>query len=131
MAFLLDADVIIEAERGSFDLLAWIERHPEEQMMLASVTVAELLFAVEGAVANRRLRREQHVDRILEVFKVLPYTERTAFEHARIRRELQGKSIAERDQMLAAIALECHAAIATFAPSRFAGISHLQVIKPA
>jgi predicted nucleic acid-binding protein len=131
MAFLLDADVIIEAERGSFDLFAWIEMHPEEQMMLASITVAELLFAVEGAVANRRLRRAQHVDRILEVFKVLPYTERTAFEHVRLRSELQGKNIAERDQMLAAIALEHHAAVATFDPSRFAGISHLHVIKPA
>ncbi len=131
MAFLLDADVIIEAQGGSFDLFAWIEMHPEEQMMLASVTVAELRFAVEGAVANRRLRREQHVDRILEVLEVLPYTERTAQEHARLRNDMQGKHMTERDEMLAAIALEHRAAVATLDPSRFAGISRLHVIKPA
>src|SRR5258707_11519730 len=97
MAFLLDGDVIIEAERGSFDLIAWIEKHPEEQMMLASVTVAELLFAVEGAVAARRLRRQQHRERLPAVFKVLPYTERTAFQTAPLRREVEGKSTPERN----------------------------------
>jgi hypothetical protein len=45
--------------------------------------------------------------------------------------ELQGKSIAERDQMLAAIALGNNADVATFTPSRFAGISYLRAIKPA
>jgi predicted nucleic acid-binding protein len=131
MAFLLDADVIIEAERGSFDLFAWVEKHPEDQMMLASATVAELLFAVERADGARRIRRQQHVERILQVLKVLPYTERSAFEHFRLRRELQGKSVADRDQMLAAIAFEHHADLATFGPSRFAGISYLRVVKPA
>ncbi len=40
MAFLIDADVIIQAERKTLDLEAWLRARPEEEIKLAAITVA-------------------------------------------------------------------------------------------
>jgi hypothetical protein len=39
MAIVLDADVIIRGERGTFDLSAWVDGQPEEKFAVASIMV--------------------------------------------------------------------------------------------
>ena len=131
MAVLIDAEVIIEAERGRFDIFAWLEEHAEEEFLVATITAAELRRGVERASAADRPRREQFVERILETFEVVPYTEETAREHARLWAEVErtGFMVRAHDLLLAAIAMERDDAVATFNPRRFAFIPQLRVIQ--
>ena len=133
MAILIDADVIIEGERGSFDLFRWLESHSEEEFFLAAITVAELRHGVERATAAHRPRRERFLERVFEAFEIVPYTERTAFEHARLWAELEtkGAMIGAHDMILAATATERGDAVATFNTRRFAAVENLRLVAPA
>jgi len=39
---ILDADVIIGGEKGTFDLQSWAASRAEDQFQIAAITVAEL-----------------------------------------------------------------------------------------
>jgi tRNA(fMet)-specific endonuclease VapC len=132
MGLVLDADVIIRGEKGTFDLRAWLAAHPGEQLELAAITVAELWHGIERATAAQRATRELYVRTVLERVPVIPYTEITAFEHARLWAFLEssGKMIGYYDLIVAATALERGSAVATFNQRHFAQIPNLKVIKP-
>ena len=84
MAIVIDADVLIRGERGTFDFKGWVSSRPEEEFALAAVTVAELWHGVERATATHRSTRETYLRAIIGLIPVLPYTEQTAYQHARI-----------------------------------------------
>jgi tRNA(fMet)-specific endonuclease VapC len=132
VAFLIDADVIIQAERKAFDLDAWLRAHANEEIKLAAITVAELWRSVERAAGVHRARRQKFVLRALSVFEVVPYTEKAAAEHARLWAEVEttGQRMSPHDLMLAATARECGAAIVTFNTRRFSAVPGLTVLKP-
>jgi len=132
MAILIDSDVIIQAERGIFDLDAWLVSQPDEEFKLATITVAELWHGVERATEIHRPRRKLFVERILANFEFVPYSGQAAFEHARIwaRLESSGKVIGPHDLILAAIALHTGSAVATFNVRHFSVVKGLKVIKP-
>ena len=132
MAILIDADVLIEAERGSFDLFAWMASQPDEDFGLAAITVAELRHGVERASEGHRGKRERFFESVLGVFEVTTYTEATAMEHARLWAELDsmGRMIGAHDLILAATALHSRDAVATFNARHFAVVPGLQVIVP-
>lgn len=131
MAIILDADVIIRGERGTFDLGSWVESRPDDQFEIAAITVAELWHGVERAPGAHRSKRERYLRTILEMLPIIPYTELTAFEHARIWAALEsGTMIGSYDLIVAATALERGSAVATFNQRHFAQIAGLKVIKP-
>jgi len=132
MAIILDADVIIRGERGAFDLGGWLAAHGEEQFEVAAITVAELWHGVERANGAHRAKRENYVRTLLDLLPILPYTEITAIEHARLWASLQqsGKVIGAYDLIVAATALERGSAIATFNHRHFVQIRGLKVIVP-
>ena len=132
MAIILDADVIIRGEKGSFDLKNWLSGQPDELFELAAITVAELWHGVERATAARRTRRLQYLESVLAVLPVRPYTEQTAHEHARIWAELEaaGKMIGYYDLIVAATGLERGSQVATFNRRHFDSVSGLTVIEP-
>ena len=80
MAFLIDADVIIQAERRALDFEAWLRAHPGEEIKIAAITVAELWRSVERATGVRRAKRQKYLQAVLTVFEVVPYSEKAAFE---------------------------------------------------
>ncbi len=84
MAIIIDADVIIRGERGAFDLHAWLVSRPRDTFEIAAVTVAELWHGLERAVGNSKVKRQQYLQSVLALLPVIPYTEQTAYEHARI-----------------------------------------------
>jgi predicted nucleic acid-binding protein len=86
---MLDADVIIRGERGTLDLAAWMMRHEDEGFEVAAITVAELWHGVERASGEHRVRRERCIRSILEELPMIPYTETTALQHARIWASLE------------------------------------------
>ena len=132
MAIILDADVIIRGERGTFDLRGWLERRPDEMFEVAAVTVAELWLGVERATASHKIRRQRYLEAVLASLPVMPYTEQTAREHARIWAALEaiGKRISAYDIIVAATALERGSEVATFNLRHFKCVPGLKVIEP-
>ena len=129
---LLDADVIIRGERGMFDLEAWLESRPEGQSQIAAITVAELWHGVERATYPHKPGRERYIRDIVGILTVLPYTEATALEHARIwaAMESSGKMIGYYDLIVAATAMEHGCAVATFNKRHFESVEGLEVTDP-
>ncbi|MDE3100566.1 MAG: PIN domain-containing protein [Verrucomicrobiota bacterium] len=132
MAIILDADVIIRGEKGAFDLQRWVAARPDEHFEVAAVTVAELWHGAERATGAHKAKRQQYLQTILASLPVIPYTEQTAYEHARLWAELEasGRMIGFYDVIVAATALERGSEVATFNQRHFARVKGLTVIEP-
>ena len=133
MAIILDADVVIRGEKGTLDLENWLASRANDQFEIAAITVAELWHGVERARGSHRARREHYLRTILEPLPIIPYTEQTAYEHARIWAALEssGKMISFYDLIVGATALERGSEVATFNRRHFASIKGLRVIEPS
>jgi len=129
---MLDADVVIRGERGTFDLGRWVALRPDERFEIAAITVAELWHGVERADGAHKAKRERYLRSVLAALMVIPYTELTAFEHARIWASLEasGKMIGAYDLIVAATALERNSEVATFNARHFTQVRGLKVITP-
>jgi len=122
----------VRGERGTFDLERWLESRPNEEFEVAAITLAELWHGVERATRPHRAARERYVEAILETFPIIPYTEQTAYVHARVWAELvaAGKMIGFYDLIVGATALERGSRVATFNKRHFAQIKDLGVVEP-
>ena len=132
MAIILDADVVIGGEKGRFDFSRWLASRGDEQFEIAAITVAELWHGVERASAAHRAARETYLRALLELLPIIPYTEQTAYLHARLWAQLDsaGKMIGPYDLIVAATALERESVLATFNKRHFANVKGLRVIAP-
>jgi tRNA(fMet)-specific endonuclease VapC len=132
MGIMLDADVVIRGERGTFDLTSWLRSRENDRFEIAAITVAELWHGVERATGAHRVTRQRYLNAVLGAVPIIPYTEQTAYEHARIWAELEasGKMIGFYDLIVGATALERGSEVATFNKRHFARISGLGVIEP-
>jgi tRNA(fMet)-specific endonuclease VapC len=131
MAIILDADVIIRGEKGKFDLISWCETQSAE-IEIAAITIAELWHGVERATGILRREREQYLQELVTSLPIIPYTEETAYEHARIWAELSasGKMIGLYDLIVAATALEHGSEVATFNKKHFSAVAGLKIVEP-
>jgi len=129
---MLDADVILGGERQTLDLSAWVAVRPDDLFEIAAITVAELWRGVEGAKEPHQSRRREYLVPLLAALPVIPYTEQTAYEHARLWAELEsaGRMIGAYDLIVAATALERGSHIATFNKRRFSAVKGVQIIEP-
>ena len=132
MAIILDADVIIRGEKGTFDFHGWVAARPDEEFEVAAITVAELWHGVERANGAHRTKRQEYLEAVLSTLPIIPYTEQTAYEHARVWAELEstGKMVGYYDIIVAATALERGSEVASFNQKHFAPIKGLTVIEP-
>ena len=132
MAIILDADVIIRGEKSAFDLKNWLTSRANDRFALAAVTVAELWHGVERATGSHKLARQRYLAPILESVPILPYTEQTAYQHARIwaALEVSGNMIGAHDLIVAATALERSDSVATFNIRHFRQVPGLHLIQP-
>lgn len=132
MAIILDADVIIRGERGSFDLRRWVESRSNEPFEIAAITVAELWHGVERATTTQKNIRENYLRALLDVLPIIPYTEQTAYHHAKLWAQLEssGKMIGPYDLIVAATVLEREGTLATFNKRHFANVVGLKLIEP-
>jgi tRNA(fMet)-specific endonuclease VapC len=132
MAIILDADVVIRGEKGTFDLQNWVASRPNDQFEIAAITVAELWHGVERATGKHKDTRQHYLSAVLQSVPIIPYTEQTAYEHARIWAELEasGKMIGFYDLIVGATALERGSEVATYNKRHFTQIRGLSVIEP-
>ena len=108
MAVLIDASILIEAERGRLDLEPHVARHRDEESFLSVITASELLHGVHRATrADVRAKRSAFVEGILERFPLLSVDLACARAHAQIWAELRqaGAMIGPHDLWLAATCL--------------------------
>lgn len=129
---MLDADVVIRGEKGTFDLRKWLKSRSNDQFEIAAITVAELWHGVERAIGKRKVTRQRYLRAMLESLPVIDYSEQTAYEHARLWAELEtsGKMIGFYDLIVGATALERGSQVATFNKRHFGQIKGLIVIEP-
>jgi tRNA(fMet)-specific endonuclease VapC len=132
MAIILDADVVIRGEKGTFNLKNWVASRATDQFEIAAITVAELWHGVERATGTHKITRQRYLNAVLQSLPIIPYTEQTAYEHARILAELEasGKMIGFYDLIVGATAFERGSQVATFNKRHFAQIRGLGVIEP-
>jgi tRNA(fMet)-specific endonuclease VapC len=105
---LIDATVLIDAERGRLDLAAHVARRPDDDAFLSVVTASELLHGVHrAATPGQRARRSAFVEGLLQRFPVLDIDLATARAHARVWADLAaaGIRVGPNDSWLAATAL--------------------------
>lgn len=105
MAVLIDASILIEAERGRLDLGPHVARRPDDESFLSVVTASELLHGVHrAATPQQRARRSAFVEGVLERFPLLEIDLATARAHAQVWADLSatGSLIGPHDLWLAA-----------------------------
>lgn len=132
MGILIDADVIIRAEKGKFDLHNWLAGRPDERFLIASITVAELWHGLERASSTHRVARERFLNAFVRNIAVVPFTEETGYVLARLWADLEkaGTRIGDHDMIVAATALLADCAVASFNVRHFSSVVGLRVIVP-
>ena len=104
MGVLIDASILIEAERGRLDIERHVTRHGEDEAFLSVITASELLHGVHRATdPDIRARRAAFVEAVLDRFPLLAVDLACARAHARLWAELRqsGAIIGPHDLWLA------------------------------
>ena len=130
MAVLIDASILIEAERGRLDLEPHVTRHGEEEAFLSVVTASELLHGVHRATQpDVRARRSAFVEGIQERFPLLSVDRACARAHAQLWAELRqtGALIGPHDLWLAATGVAHGLTIVTANVRQFARVPGLDL----
>jgi predicted nucleic acid-binding protein len=107
----LDSSLLIDYLNEDEAALAYISDHLDEPLYASSVTLFELYQgAVFGGDEREPEATRHHLDWLDEV---LPFTEETALETARLQSELleEGKPLQPRDAMIAGTAREVGATL--------------------
>jgi tRNA(fMet)-specific endonuclease VapC len=127
---LIDASVLIAAERGGVDPDARVRDREDEPFFLSVVTASELLHGVHRAGDRvRRARRSAFVEAVLDAFPLLAVDLPTARMHAQLWAELAsaGRMIGAHDLWLAAAALAHGLTLATANVREFGRVPGLAV----
>jgi tRNA(fMet)-specific endonuclease VapC len=131
MGALIDTSIFIAAERGRLNLDEVLGKSADIELAISAVTASELLHGVHRASKkNQKARREAFVERLLEVWPVLPFDLTAARLHAGLwtRLAAKGVSIGPHDLMIAATALANGLSLVTRDKRSFPKIPGLQVV---
>lgn len=128
MGLIIDSSLLIAAERGRFDMEAFLESEaPMEAVFITSVTASELLHGVHRATPERRAGREAYVESVLDDLPILSFDLPCARRHARLWATLEasGNRIGAHDMMIAAICMRFGHKLATLNEGEFARVEEL------
>ena len=132
MATLIDASVLIEAERGRLELKDLLSAAASVPAAIAAITASELLHGVHrGAPPRFRSRREAFVEHLLSRLPVIPFDLLAARVHARLWADLsaRGVVIGPHDLLIGATAMAIGASVTTRDLRSFPKIPHLKVTR--
>lgn len=130
MGTLLDASVLIAAERRQLDLDVLRRDFEGEHWAMAAITVSEMLHGLIRASDEHKARREEFIERLLIRYEVVPFDLDVSRVHARIWAKLteQGTAIGAHDLIVAATAMHFQARVATRDLRSFPRIPGLEVV---
>jgi tRNA(fMet)-specific endonuclease VapC len=133
MGVIFDTSILIEAERGRFDVDKFMKGREEEPFGLSVITVAELLHGVHRALSEKqRLMRSAYVERVIELFSTYEFDVNAARIYADLWAHLwrEGIIVGARDLMIGSTALALGFSVATFSNRRYEKIEGLAVEVP-
>jgi len=116
MGLIFDSSEIIALERSRGKVDELIAGREDEPFGISVVTVAELLHGVERADSEtRRIRRQAFVEKVIELFPVLPFDTAAARIYARIWASLikLGFTVGAHDLIIAATAISLDYSVVT------------------
>ena len=128
MSFLLDSNTWISLlRRQDAKVLAALDQHPADEILLCSVVLAELWYGAERS--GRREANYLLVDALQGKYRSLPFDDAAAREYAVIRATLaqQGNPIGPNDTMIAAIARSYGVTLVTNNVGEFRRVSGLAI----
>jgi len=131
MGALIDSSILIDVERGSLDMDQLLLKSAEMELAISAITASQLLHGVHRvSKKSQRARREVFIERLLEVWPVLPFDLTAARLHGRLWAELaaKGVSMGAHDLLIAATALANGLALVTRDKRSFPKIPGLQVL---
>ena len=116
MGVIFDISEIIALERDRKDVDAVILGREDDPFGISVVTVAELLHGVERADTDaRKIIRQAFVEKVIELFPVLPFDTSVARTYARLWAALakKGLTVGAHDLIIAATAISLDYTIVT------------------
>lgn len=116
MGVIFDTSEIIALERNRQDVDAIILGREDDPFGISVVTVAELLHGVERADTDaRKIIRQAFVEKVIELFPVLPFDTSVARTYARLWAALakKGLTVGAHDLIIAATAISLDYTIVT------------------
>ncbi len=131
MGVILDTTILIAAERGRFDMPAFLTSLEETGVAIAAITAAELLYGWERATtAEVRARRGAFVEGVLAAVPTVPFGLPEARRHANLWADLarRGTLIGPHDLLVAATALASEFAVATLNRAEFGRVAGLALV---
>ncbi len=108
MGVIFDSSEIIALERNREAVASLVTGREDEPFGISVVTVAELLHGVERAdTETRKIRRQAFVEKVIEMFPVLPFDIGVARIYARIWASLRqrGFTVGAHDLIISATAI--------------------------
>jgi len=132
MGVIFDTSEIIALERNQQNVDAIILGREDEPFGISVVTVAELLHGVERADTDaRKITRQAFVEKVIELFPILPFDTSVARTYARLWAALarKGLTVGAHDLIIAATAISVDYAIVTANVRDFEKIDGLRLEK--
>jgi tRNA(fMet)-specific endonuclease VapC len=129
MGIILDTSLLIAAERGEWDIKAYIQGREEEHFGLSVISVSELIHGVHRADSNRRrLKRSAYVEKVIELFPIYPFDLAAARIYAEVWAHLRAESIqiGAHDLMIASTAMSLGFSVVSADKRHFDKIEELE-----
>ena len=122
---VLDTDVVVDVLRGRRDVTQRLADVSPDDVAIAAMTLAELLYG--AAMSREPERNRDEVWRFLRVIRVLSFDQSAANQHAELRRALRAKPIGPHDLIIAATAKAVGASLVTANTREYARVEGLTV----
>lgn len=127
---IFDSTAIIALERNRGSVEALVAGREDEPFGISVVTVAELLHGVDRADDEaRRVKRQAFVEKVIEVFPVLPFDTPVARIYARVWASLarRGHTVGAHDLIIAATAIALDYTVVTASRRDFEKVEGLRL----
>lgn len=128
MNYYLDTDICIFALRGKFPAIQeWIKSFSPDKIKIHSIVKAELLL---GALKSPNSKRVQEIiERFLEPFEVIPFSNQCALVYSNIRYHLEkaGQIIGPNDLLIASSVLANQGTLVTHNIKEYSRIRNLKI----
>lgn len=123
--YVLDTDAVVDVVRGRHGVAARLAQESPEDVAIASMTLAELLYGAQ--CAQDPARSELAVRRFIEPVRVISFGRRASELHGRLRHATRQKTVGPNDLVIAATALAHDATLITANVREFSRIPNLRI----
>lgn len=132
MGLVFDTSVLIAAERGVFDLDAFLKQEcASESVFISAITASERLHGWERAPkGKKKLQPKRFVEDVLKTIPILDFDLSAARKHAHLWAALEGKGkmIGAHHMLIAAICLSSEHKLVTLNVKEFRQVPKLKLV---